>query len=61
MLVNDKDNKKNIVDKEYEELVLELKKDLPNILLPSMGMFDDQDNIRIDGKDFVISDNAKEV
>lgn len=45
----------NGVDKGYEELVLEIKKELPNIILPSMGLFDEVDSLNIDGKEFVLS------
>lgn len=54
--MTDKENKNRFVDKEYEELVLKLKEELPNIILPSMGMLEDIDSIDIDGKDFVIGD-----
>ena len=43
------------IEKEYEDLLLEIKKDLPNIVLPSMGMLDESLNVDINGKDFVIS------
>ena len=52
--MTDKNNKMNDVEKKYEELVKELKKDLPNIVLPSMGIFDDSEYLNINGKDFVI-------
>ena len=40
-------------DIEYKELVEEIKKELPNIVLPSMGMFDEVDKIVINSSDFV--------
>lgn len=46
---------KNMDNKYYEELILEIKKELPNIVLPSMGMLEENKSIDIDGKDFVIS------
>lgn len=49
-----------IVSKDYEELVKELKKELPNIILPSMGMLDDAGQIEIDGKDYIITESIKE-
>lgn len=55
------DNKNNVIEKEYEELVIELKKELPNIVLPSMGRLEDSQHIDINGKDFVVSDRVKEV
>ena len=48
-------NKIASVENEYEELVMEIKKDLPNLVLPSMGMFDEVSVLDINGKDFVIS------
>ena len=44
-----------------EDLVREIKEKLPNIVLPSMGMFDDSELIDIDGKKFILKDNDKEV
>lgn len=52
--MTDKNNKMNDVEKKYEELVKELKKELPNIVLPSMGMLDDSECVDINGKEFVI-------
>ena len=40
-------------DIDYKELVEEIKKELPNIVLPSMGMFDEVDKIVIDNRDFI--------
>lgn len=56
------DNDRHIddVQKEYEKLVSEIKKELPNIVLPSMGMLDDSIIIDIDGKNFIVNDNFKE-
>mgnify|MGYP003313130906 CR=1 FL=1 len=45
-------------DIEYKELVEEIKKELPNIVLPSMGMFDEVDKIVINGKDFVVNEEV---
>lgn len=38
---------------EYKNLVEEIKKELPNIVLPSMGMYDEVDKIVIDNSDFI--------
>lgn len=56
----DNERKNNLVEQRYDELVLELKKELPNIVLPSMGMLDDVGRVEIDGKDYIISDGNKE-
>ena len=40
-------------DIEYKDLVEEIKKELPNIVLPSMGMFDEVDKIVINNSDFI--------
>ena len=54
-------NKRNEeVKKEYEELVKKLREELPNIILPSMGMLDDVERVEIDGKDYIIKDDIKE-
>ena len=50
------ENNNNGIKKEYEELVMEIKKELPNLVLPSMGMFDEVNSIDINGKNFVIGD-----
>ena len=56
------DNKKQNVEmqKEYEELVRGLKEELPNIILPSMGMLDEVERVDIDGKNYIINDSVKE-
>ena len=56
---NDLNNMNN--EKIVEELVKKIKDKLPNIVLPSMGMFDDSEFIDIDGKKFILKDNDKEV
>lgn len=59
--MNDKDDKRYIGNEDYRDLVMKLKKELPNIVLPSMGMLDDSVNIEINGQDYIISDSDKEV
>ena len=56
------DNKKQNVEmqKEYEELVKAVRQELPNIVLPSMGMLDEEARVDINGKEYIISDNDKE-
>ena len=41
-------------NKEYEKIIAEIRKELPNIVLPSMGMLDDSECVDINGKEFVI-------
>lgn len=50
----------NNINKEYLDLINEIKKELPNIILPSMGMFDEISKLDIDGKEFLISNDNKE-
>ena len=50
----------NNLNKECVELVNEIKKELPNIVLPAMGMFDEISKIAIDGKDFLIRNENEE-
>lgn len=50
----------NNINKEYQELVTEIKKELPNIVFPAMGMFTEISKIDIDGKDFLIRNENKE-
>jgi len=47
-------NNKDIVYDEYEKLILEIKKELPNIVLPSMGMLEEVGSLSIEGKEFII-------
>lgn len=49
------DNKDKVLEKEYEKLILEIKKELPNIVLPSMGVLDEVSHIEINSKDFIVS------
>lgn len=50
------DNKKlNFLNEDCLELIEEIKKELPNIVLPSMGLIDDVECIDIDGKNFIIN------
>ena len=51
--MNEKSNK-DVIHNEYEKLILEIKKELPNIVLPSMGMLEEVDCLNIEGKEFVI-------
>lgn len=53
--MTDRDKNFDVADKEYEELVMEIKKELPNIVLPTLGLNDDGSFVNIDGKEFVIS------
>jgi hypothetical protein len=46
---------KDVMEKEYIELVKEIKNDFPNIMLPSMGLMDDIFLVDINSKDFVIN------
>lgn len=58
--MTDKEKKGKEVQKEYEELVKRLREELPNIILPSIGMLDDTLLVDIDGKDYIINDSVKE-
>lgn len=51
------ENNKN---KEYIELINEIKKELPNIVLPSMGIFEEIKQLNIDSKDFLINGENEE-
>ena len=54
------DNKKIEMENEYIEILKEIRKELPNIVLPSMGMLEDIEQVKLNGKDYIISDNIKE-
>ena len=51
------ENNKN---KEYIELINQIKKELPNIVLPSMGIFEEIKQLNIDSKDFLINRENEE-
>lgn len=54
------DSEKRIKIERYEDLVLKVKKELPNIILPSMGLLDDIKLVNVNGKDYVVNDRVKE-
>lgn len=55
-------NKEEMVkgEEEYFELMKVIQKELPNIVLPSMGMLDEVIKIDINGKDYILNEEAKE-
>lgn len=44
---------------DYKALEMEIRKELPNIVLPLMGLEDNKGIVDIDGKDFIISDKEE--
>lgn len=53
---------KEMVDEEksYLDYVKEIQKELPNIILPSMGMLDNEERIDINGMDYIKNEEFKE-
>ncbi len=52
----------NSDDKSYIKILEEAQKKIPNVVLPSMGIINNEVKVNIDGKDYVKnSDNVKEV
>lgn len=47
-------------EEDYNSLVVKIKKEFPNIILPSMGMLPEEKRIDINGKDYIVSDEVKE-
>lgn len=45
---------RTVADKGYKELIIEIKKELPNIVLPLMGMEEENRDINISGRDFIV-------
>lgn len=43
----------NEEEKSYIELLKEIQKENPNLILPSMGMLEDQNKVDINGKDYI--------
>lgn len=58
MFVIENENKE--INNEYINLLKEVREELPNIVLPSMGMLDDVGQVNLNGKDYIISDDVKE-
>ena len=51
----------NNLNNDSQELINKIKKELPNIVLPAMGIFEEIKKIDIDGKDFLKkSENEEE-
>ena len=46
---------------EYEKLVSKVREKLPNIVFPSMGRFNEEVQIDIDNKEFIIVNENEEV
>ena len=44
-------------DKSYIKILEEAQKKIPNIILPSMGIIDNEKKIDINGKDYIKKDN----
>lgn len=47
-------------EKGYFDCVKEIQKEMPNIILPSMGMLDNEEKIDINGADYIKSEEFKE-
>ena len=43
----------NEEEKSYIELLKEVQKENPNLILPSLGMIEDQNKVDINGKDYI--------
>lgn len=54
------ENSSNIMNDEYMEIVTKIKHEFPDIVLPSMGMTNNEEVIDINGKDYIISIEVKE-
>lgn len=50
----------NINNEEYEKIVSKIKNKFPDIVLPSMGMINNEEVIDIKGEDYIISTEVKE-
>lgn len=51
------DSQKEEKEKNYMELLEETQKKMPNIILPSMGMIDNEIHVEINGKDYIKKSN----
>lgn len=43
----------NEEDKSYIEMLKEIQKENPNLILPSMGMIDNENRVEVNGKDYI--------
>ena len=57
--MSDKKDLNELEVKDYEKLIKEIKEALPNIVLPSMGIFEEIGHLDINSKEFFM--NNKEV
>lgn len=55
-----KDNEMEKEEKSYFDYMKEIQKEMPNIILPSMGMLDNEKGIEINGMDYIKNSDLKE-
>ena len=53
MLVNNKINLNDVEEKSYIDSVKEVQGEFSNIILPSMGLIDNEVIVPVDGKDYI--------
>ena len=57
MKMDDSNKNKDVEMKSYIDILNDALKELPNIVLPSMGMIDNEEKVDIDGMDYFIKDS----
>ncbi len=57
MIMDDSNKNKEEEMKSYIDILNDALKELPNIVLPSMGMIDNEEKVDIDGMDYFIKDS----
>ena len=53
----DNDKNKEEEDKSYIDIINNAKKEMPNIVLPSMGIVDEEEKVDIDIENYFIKDD----
>ena len=57
MRMDDSNKNKDVEMKSYIDILNDALKELPNIVLPSMGMIDNEEKVDIEGMDYFIKDS----
>ena len=57
MIMDDSNKNKDVEMKSYIDILNDALKELPNIVLPSMGMIDNEEKVDIEGMDYFIKDS----
>ena len=54
------ENKKNLEEMDYIDVLIDAQKKMPNLVLPSMGLISNEKAVYIDGKEIMDKEKSKE-